>query len=54
MAFLEPIDTLVLEKDGDTVKRVLNHKMLQKQLRNVNVANAMKKDAGNGCIKEFK
>ena len=39
MAFLGPNDILVLEKDNGTVQRIVNGKMLQEPILDVNVAN---------------
>jgi aldose sugar dehydrogenase len=39
MAFLGPNDILVLEKDGGTVQRIVNGKMLPEPVLDVNVAN---------------
>jgi aldose sugar dehydrogenase len=43
MAFLGPNDILVLEKDKGTVKRILNGKVLDQLLLDVNVANSVER-----------
>jgi aldose sugar dehydrogenase len=43
MAFLGPNDILVLEKDKGTVKRILNGKLLDQPLLDVNVANTVER-----------
>lgn len=43
MAFLGPNDILVLEKDKGTVKRILNGKLLDQPLLDVNVANSVER-----------
>src|SRR4029450_4216058 len=43
MACLEPNDILVLEKDKGTVKRILDGKVLDEPLLDVNVANSVER-----------
>jgi aldose sugar dehydrogenase len=43
MAFLGPSDILVLEKDTGRVKRILNGKLLDQSLLDVNVANSVER-----------
>jgi glucose/arabinose dehydrogenase len=43
MAFLGPDDILVLEKDKGTVKRIVNGKMLEKPVLDVNVASSLER-----------
>src|ERR671921_789289 len=43
MAFLDPNDILVLEKDKGTVQRIVNGKMLPEPLLDVNVATSVER-----------
>jgi aldose sugar dehydrogenase len=50
MAFLGPNDFLMLEKDKGTVLRVIDGKVLDKPLLDVNVANSVKQGLSNDLL----